>query len=861
LVVTPERNLRPPARLFIFQVVQLGLVLAVAHLFLIEQTYGFDRLIPVIFVGFVLHAWLPAHWRSWLMLLLFPVSAILLLGPIGGVTLITLGVLLFLLCQLPLPVWARAAILLGVGAILAAVRIGYFETSAPKIQMYFQTQTLPILSAMFMFRTAVYLYDLRHEKVRAPLAQRISYFFLFPNVCFPLFPVIDYQTFKRTYFNREQAQIYQKGIDWIFRGIVHLLLYRIVYHYFVPDPFRIHDLADVAQYALSSFLLYLRISGLFHLIVGILCLFGYDLPETHHRYYLAESFTDFWRRINIYWKDFMVKLFYFPMVMSLRRWGTTRAMVVATLATFVITWLLHSYQWFWLRGSFPLHPQDMIFWGILAILVTANSLYEERFGRTRRSLKKDAKPGLWQAVRRSARIVTVFVIICLLWSFWTSVSIDNWLAVMSVAGTASAVEIAVVILTLLAAVAIGAVVQLAGGHDTVGNRSRLVSIPHRAAWIGSAAAVLIAFSFPAVNYSLDRRASSVIATITGDQLNTRDQQQLVKGYYEELLGGESSGSMVWSVRLEEPETWKWNGRPGSDYRVSTNDLRGAELRPHIVAVDKGQLFTTNQWGMRDREYEKIKSPGTLRIAMFGSSYTVGAGVRMEDTFPWLLENRLNSEQNDSSHRKTEILNFAVAGDSILQRVARLQKRALDFDIDAVVDVSVSGDTQLAVRGLRDAVLERVPDLNPELLAIVDKAAINRAMSKDEIERRLGPFAKDILRFGYRELAATTRQNGVKVVVVVLPRLDDTDELYREESARISALATEVGIEAIRLEGVYGTLNDRNSLKLASWDWHPNTQGHALLAARLYEEFQSIDFATTSSRLGDSARPVGNGSLQ
>ena len=198
--------------------------------------------------------------------------------------------------------------------------------------MDFQTQTLPILGAIFMFRTAVYLYDIRHEKGPVPRWQRLGYFFLFPNVCFPLFPVIDYQTFKRTYFDRSPAEIYQRGIDWIFRGITHLLLYRIVYHYFVPDPLEIHDLAGVGQYVLSSFLLYLRVSGLFHLIVGTLCLFGYNLPETHHRYYLAESFTDFWRRINIYWKDFMMKLFYFPIFISLRRWGVTLAIIVATLA-------------------------------------------------------------------------------------------------------------------------------------------------------------------------------------------------------------------------------------------------------------------------------------------------------------------------------------------------------------------------------------------------------------------------------------------------------------------------------------------------------------------------------------------------
>ena len=44
-----------------------------------------------------------------------------------------------------------------------------------------------------------------------------------------------------------------------------------------------------------------RVSGQFHVACGMLHLFGHALPETHRRYLLAESFTDYWRRINIYW--------------------------------------------------------------------------------------------------------------------------------------------------------------------------------------------------------------------------------------------------------------------------------------------------------------------------------------------------------------------------------------------------------------------------------------------------------------------------------------------------------------------------------------------------------------------------------
>ncbi len=111
------------------------------------------------------------------------------------------------------------------------------------------------------------------------------------------------------------------------RGVIHLLLYRVVYYYLTLAPSEVHGPGDLAQYMVANFLLYLRVSGLFHLIVGMLHLFGFRLPETHHQYFLASSFTDFWRRINIYWKDFMLKVFYYPAYFRLKPLGNTAALV------------------------------------------------------------------------------------------------------------------------------------------------------------------------------------------------------------------------------------------------------------------------------------------------------------------------------------------------------------------------------------------------------------------------------------------------------------------------------------------------------------------------------------------------------
>ena len=55
----------------------------------------------------------------------------------------------------------------------------------------------PVLASMFMFRTALYLHALKYEKQPVTLVDALCYFFMLPNPCFPLFPVVDFQTFRR----------------------------------------------------------------------------------------------------------------------------------------------------------------------------------------------------------------------------------------------------------------------------------------------------------------------------------------------------------------------------------------------------------------------------------------------------------------------------------------------------------------------------------------------------------------------------------------------------------------------------------------------------------------------------------------
>ena len=272
-----------------------------------------------------------------------------------------------------------------------------------------------------MFRMIVYLYDVRHLPGPVDLKEVLSYFFLLPNYYFLLFPVIDFQTFRRSFFKRDIHPVAQQGVWWILRGTTHLLLYRIVYQLQAAiTPPKVPVPVAVVSQILLCYLLYLRVSGQFHIIVGMLHLFGYDLPETNRKYLLANSINDFWRRINIYWKEFMVKVVYFPVYFKLRKKGDLRAQLIAAVAVFAATWFLHAYQFFWLQGKFRVTLNDSLFWMALASLMMINIAID--YQKKRRPPKTGWVPKLQNALQ----IVGTLALISFLWSMWSAEGMTEW---------------------------------------------------------------------------------------------------------------------------------------------------------------------------------------------------------------------------------------------------------------------------------------------------------------------------------------------------------------------------------------------------------------------------------------------------
>ena len=811
--------------------VQLGLILVLLRQFQIESA-AFRFIAVIAFGAFVVHALLPLRVRlpffSAVSLLCIPLT----LGWVNGLWLIAIGAALIGACHLPIAVKWRAALLLTLAALLIAQRSQLLP--APWSEAIW-----PILGSMFMFRLIAYFYDLRHDPVPVTRAQSISYFFMLPNACFPLFPVIDFKTYRRSHYSTAADVTYQRGVDWIVRGVIHLILYRYFYYFVTLAPSEVTTPASLLQYLVSNFMLYLRVSGLFHLVVGMLYLFGFHLPETHNRYLLASSFTDFWRRINIYWKDFMQKVFYFPAVFKLKHLGTHNAVIVATLYVFILTWFLHSYQWFWLRGTWLFVWQDILFWAVLGVLVVINSLYEIKHGR-----KRSLGPEVWSWRRvlvGAAKTYLTFWFICVLWSFWTSDSITNWLALWpALKGPYSAAVLLFPLLTF-AVILLGSIpMQKSERAQTAADLKR-ARLRERATTVALLLG-LIAFSIEDIHRRLGNEVATFAHSMRSAHLSRLDNAKLERGYYEGLMSVDRFNSQLWEVYSKRPANWLDVENAGLKRFVG--GFAQTELIPSQVALTRYGSVSTNRWGLRDKDYELARPPGVFRAVVLGASSVMGWGVADGETFEALLEQRLNQERPAAAGAGVELLNFGIPGYQPPQQMVALD-RALTFQPNAVIFVATGRELSRSANYLAEAVRKKLPMPDPRLQAIVDRSGVRPEMDEAVMLQRLEPLGAEILKVVYGAIAERCRAAGVKPVWVFLPQVRAGS--WQEETPQALRIAIEAGFSIINLEHVYEG-RDVAQVRLAEWDDHPNALGHRLVADAIHRAIaadQNLLFGTPS----------------
>lgn len=822
------------ARMIAVVTLQLLLVLAVIHLYQLESRTFFNVMV-LCTGGFVVHALLDVRYRLPFFAVLSFATIILALGPADGLGVIALGAVLIGICHLPIRMSLRVLLLLATGSLFALWWTGHLASPWSKV-------IWPVLASMFMFRTALYLYALRHDPQPLKLSRTLAYFFMAPNVCFPLFPVVDYSTFVKTYYDRDAGRIYYTGLKWITRGLVHLILYRFVYlHLTSSGPADVQTLGNLVQYILATFLLYLRVSGQFHLIVGVLHLFGFRLPDTHHLYYFASGFVDFWRRINIYWKEYMTKLVYYPSYFRLRRFGKNFGLVSATVVVFLVTWVLHSYQWFWLRGDFPIRAQDGLFWGTLAVLVSIDA-----WRQMNRPAKRSRMHGSVWSASLALRTLGTFATISVLWSLWSTDSLSEWFFMWTAAGHVERSEVWWLLALLVAFVA-------AAGHQwsnwetyaTDSGRNRI----HPAFATAIILSCILLVGHTALYHRLTPSLAATIASLQSPTLNAHDADLQHRGYYENLDTVSRMSQELWNVEVQKPANWI--GLSDTKVYRKRNDFLSAELVPNARIMYEDKPLSTNAFGMRDRERTLEKPAGTYRIALLGPSHVMGSGVGDNDTFSRQLEELLN-RRADSSYDHYEVLNFGIPDFSLVDQLAQIRERVLAFKpdvvivtasprarkgvIDSMLSIAVHGidipvpelERLLERTGARAAGADGIPIPFDGPRALASKLGFDVRMPWTEARRRIRQSIDAIFPATLDAIDKAVRSNGAVPVFLALDNVNDPPSTR----PRMLDDAQAAGLLVFNLLDVWEG-HTYSTLHVAPWDAHPNAAGGRLIAERLF----------------------------
>ncbi len=112
--------------------------------------------------------------------------------------------------------------------------------------------------------------------------------------------------------------------------------------------------------------------------------------------------------------------------------------------------------------------------------------------------------------------------------------------------------------------------------------------------------------------------------------------------------------------------------------VIYDEKLGWTFRPNTVR--QGGSFTINGAGFRaTRDYPQKPPPDTLRIALFGDSFTAGDDVADDETWGYHLQRLLND-----AGLRAEALNFGVGAYGMDQAFLRWQELGRDFQPDIVV---------------------------------------------------------------------------------------------------------------------------------------------------------------------------------
>jgi hypothetical protein len=798
---------------FIPHLLTAGILLLLLQRYGIESHSPLQALLPLLGIVFALNYWMPEKFRFLFLSLASVAGCFFILDPVNaaGLVLIMLSVTLFIGSKIEVRWKIIFSVLLF--AVLVLARAG-------AIPVPFIPFAIPLAGSMLMFRLMLVLYEKKFTKPESTFTQNFSYFMLLPNLGLPLFPIVDYKTFLRNNSPDDKEAI-QTGLRRMLMGILQLLIYRYIYMNVLPPLSGIHHATTAAVYLACSYLLILHLTGLMWIAVGYLGMLGFKLGPIFNNVFLVESFGDIWRRINIYWREFVMKVFYYPVYFRLRK-KIKKPVLVSALIVFTLTGLMHGWQWFWLLGNITFHSTGLFYWSILGICISLSLARQEmRAGKT-----KKQRNGFSAALIKMLSIAGMFLFMSFMWSLWNNPTFNDWLFFLGHFTEGDPSEWFIISGFVLIVIAIGTLLVYFSKRITIipGKTITIFS-----AWPSLIVTALLLFYFTTGNSSklFPGIHDKVFATVISERLNSDDAEEATENYYDKMLATNGNGRRPWEMTVEAAD-------PKSGFEaacVRRHDMLMREIIPSKTTDLGTWKIISNQWGMRDKDYAKEKTANTFRVALLGASYEMGSGVTQEKTFENVFEKMLNDSSKACQY---EILNFAVGGYHPPQQVWVMENKVKEFHPDLALYFVHPEDRNRNDDYMANLVYHGYDLLYPALNATRNKAGARQGMSLSQLKNRFQPYNDSISDWSLQHILSSAQQQNARLVIVYLPSLladEQVEADYYENFCRINKL------EFVSMHGIFGT--DVSPWKLATDETHPNEAANQLIAKFLFHHFYPI----------------------
>ena len=312
-------------------------------------------------------------------------------------------------------------------------------------------------------------------------------------------------------------------------------------------------------------------------------------------------------------------------------------------------------------------------------------------------------------------------------------------------------------------------------------------------------------------------------------------------------------SWPWLAQRQPTETPRGWLPPGLHYRM------GYEPPTSDYFDQDGAItYRINSLGFRDLEFDAKKQPGEWRVLALGDSFTMGWGVRLEDSWPQQLEQSLRT----SRRAPVEVINggFTCLSFSCANFDSWMEREGLRFAPDVAIVGFCLNDFHSKVPLLSYPSIPLEPVCGSLLLGeVVRTSQLKSAMAETrDMSKvvRADPRMWNDAQAGLKRLHAVLDRAGVPMLVTILPMLSELGPRY--PYARLHTMLREFcageGIACLDLLPMFADQNER-SLWVHPTDQHPNHKAMRIIAAGIADWLAAHNLAGSEPQASMAKNPT------